>query len=64
MTGIVIVGSGGSSGDWGGLERAAGFMLGSVIALVTGGTVGAIIRTEVWSDVSPVSPEAPSVAAQ
>ena len=63
VTGIAVVGSG-SSSDWGGLERAAGFALGSLIGLVTGGTVGALIRTEVWSDVSPSRPEVPRVAAQ
>lgn len=63
VTGIVIVG-GGSSSEWGGLERVAGFMLGSLIGLVTGGTVGAMIRTEVWSDVSPGYSYGPHIAVE
>ena len=63
VTGIVVVG-GGSSSEWGGVERAAGFVLGSFIGLVAGGTVGAMIRTEAWSDVSPARPKKASLAAE
>jgi hypothetical protein len=63
VTGIAIVG-GGSSSEWGGLERAVGFALGSFIGLITGGTVGAVIRTEAWSDVSPVHSDESPVAAR
>jgi len=63
VTGAVVAG-GGSSSDWGGMERAAGLLLGSLIGFVTGGTVGTTIRTEVWSDVSPGRSDEPRVAPE
>lgn len=63
VTGVAIVG-GGSSNEWGGVERAAGFALGSLIGLVAGGTVGAMIRTELWSDVPPGPSNESHIAAE
>jgi hypothetical protein len=52
VTGFILAG-GEDGSQWGGLQRVAGSMIGSLAGLVTGGLIGAAVRTEVWSDVSP-----------
>jgi hypothetical protein len=39
------------SDTWAGVERAAGFMVGSLIGVVSGSLIGSAVRTEVWSEV-------------
>ena len=48
----VLAASDESGGDWGGLQYVAGFTLGAGAGLVVGGVTGAVIRTEVWSDLA------------
>jgi hypothetical protein len=52
ITGFVLAGDG-DGGQWEGLQRVAGFMIGSLVGFATGGLAGAALQTEVWSDVRP-----------